>query len=158
MSPVTVDEVNSLLANLDISKSSDPYSFQVKMTKNISNIISNPLHIIFNQSLQSGTFLDKLKYAKVHKGGPKDVPRNYRPISVLSIFSKILEQIMHKQLVGFLDKHKIIYKHQYGFQKTKSTSLAILDLISKVLQSYEESTFSCCKFLDFAKAFDTVDH
>ena len=56
---------------------------------------------------------------------------NYRPISVLPSFSKILEQIMNKQLVAFLDKYKIIYKHQYGFQKTKSTSLAILDLISK---------------------------
>ena len=56
---------------------------------------------------------------------------NYRPIPVLPIFSKILEQIMNKQLVAFLDKYKIIYKHQYGFQKTKSTSLAILDLISK---------------------------
>ena len=81
MSLVTIDEVNSLLANLDISKASDPYSFLVKMIKNISNIISNPLHIIFNQSLQSGTFLDKLKYAKVspiHKGGPKDVLGNYQ--------------------------------------------------------------------------------
>ena len=77
---------------------------------------------------------------------------------MLPIFSKILEQIMNKQLVGFLDKYKIIYKHQYGFQKTKSTSQAILDLISKVLQSFEESTFSCCIFLDFAKAFDTVNH
>ena len=64
---------------------------------------------------------------------------------------------MNKQLVGFLDKYKIIYKHLYGFQKTKSTSLAILDLISKVLQSCEEGTFSCCIFIDFAKAFDTVN-
>ena len=75
---------------------------------------------------------------------------------MLPIFSKILEQIMNKQLVGFLDKYKIIHKHQYGFQKNKSTSLAILDLISKVLQSFEESTFSCCIFLDFAKNFDTI--
>ena len=161
MSPVASNEVNSLLANLDISKASDPYNFPVKMIKNASNIISSPFHTIFNQSLQSGTFPDKLKYAKVspvHKGGPKDILGNYRPISVLPIFSKIFEQIMNKQLVGFLDKYKIIYKHQYGFQKNKSTSLAILDLISKVLQSFEESTFSCCIFLDFAKAFDTVNN
>ena len=52
----------------------------------------------------------------------------------------------------------MIYKHQYGFQKTKSTSLAILDLISKVLQSFEESTFLCCIFFDFAKAVDTINH
>ena len=131
------------------------------MIKNIFNIFSNPLCIIFNQSLQSGTFPDKLKYAKVspiQKSGPKDVLGNYRPISVLPPFSKILEQIMNKQLVGFLDKYKIFYKHQYGFKKTKSTSLAILDFISKVLQSFEESTFSCCIFLDLAKAFDTVNH
>ena len=139
MSPVTSNEVNSLLENLDISKASDPYNFPVKMIKNISNIISSPLHTIFNQSLQSETYPDKLKYAKVspiHKGGPKDILGNYIPISVLPIFSKILEQIMNKQLVGFLNKYKIIYKHQYGFQKNKSTSLTILDLISKVLQSF----------------------
>ena len=65
---------------------------------------------------------------------------------------------MNKQLVGFLDKYKIIYKHQYGFQRTKSASLATLDLISKVLQSFEESTFSCCIFLYFAKVFDTVNN
>ena len=160
-SPFICGRAYSLLANLDISKAADPYSFPVKMIKNISNTISNPLHIIFNQSLQSGTFPDKLKYAKVspiHKGGPKDVLGNYIPISVLPIFSKILEEIMNEQLIGFLDKYKIIYKHQYGFQKTKSTSSAMLDLISKVLQSFEESTFSCCIFLDVAKAFDTVYH
>ena len=107
VSPVTIDEVNSLLENLDIHKASNPYSFPVYMIKNMSNIISNPLHVIFNHSFQSGTLHDKLRYAKVspiHKGGPKDVLGNYRPISVLPSFSKIQEQIMNKQLVGFLDK------------------------------------------------------
>ena len=112
MSPVTIVEVNSLLANRDTSKGSDFYRFPVKIIKTISNIISNPLHIIFNHSLQSGTFPHKLRYdmvSPIHKGSPKDVLGNYREISVLPIFSKLLEEIMNKKLLGFLDKCEIIY-------------------------------------------------
>ena len=95
MSPVTIDEVNSLLANLDISKASDPYSFPVKMIKNISNIISDLLHIVFNQSLQYGTLPDKLKYAKV----------SLYTRMVQRMFLETIDQFLYHQfLVKYLNK------------------------------------------------------
>ena len=65
---------------------------------------------------------------------------------------------MHRRLVDFLEKNNIIYEHQYGFQKNKSTSSAILDLYSQLIESIENKKFACSIFLDFAKAFDTVNH
>ena len=66
---------------------------------------------------------------------------------------------MHNiRLTIFLEKHNIIFEHQFGFQKNKSTSLAILDLYNQLIKAIEDKKISCCIFLDLAKAFDTVDH
>lgn len=65
---------------------------------------------------------------------------------------------MYKRLISFIDENKIIYEHQFGFQKGKSTSQAILDMSTKIVTAIENKELSCCVFLDFAKAFDTVDH
>ena len=83
---------------------------------------------------------------------------NYRPISLLPIFSKIFEKLMHSRIYQFLQDQKILSKNQYGFQKKKSTEHAILDIQSKVIDAYENKEIPCCIFLDFAKAFDTVNH
>ena len=102
-----------------------------------------------------------MKYASVtpiHKGGSKLLLMNYRPISILPLFSKILEKVMQQRLICYLNKYKIIYEHQYGFQKNKSTSLAIMDMYSKLIDAIEKKQYSCGVFLDFAKAFDTVNH
>ena len=61
-------------------------------------------------------------------------------------------------MYDFLLSHNIIYEHQFGFQKNKSTSLTVLDIYSKLIKSIENKEFSCCILLDFAKAFDTVNH
>ena len=82
---------------------------------------------------------------------------NYRPIPILPIFSKILETLIHKSLTSFLDRY-ILYKHQYGFQRGKSTDHAILDLHTNIIKTVEIGEKSCSIFLDFAKAFDTDNH
>ena len=93
-----------------------------------------------------------------YKGGSRLETSNYRPASVLPIFCKILEKLMQKRLTKFLDQNNVIYEHQFGFQKNKSTALAVLDLYSQILQTLEKKKIACSVFLDFAKAFDTVDH
>ena len=65
---------------------------------------------------------------------------------------------MNVRMVKFLTQNKIIFEHQYGFQERKSTSLAILDLQSQLINNIENKLFSCSIFLDFSKAFDTVNH
>ncbi len=65
---------------------------------------------------------------------------------------------MQTRLVNFLDSNNIIYEHQFGFQKNKSTILAVLDVQGKLIQAIEQKQIACTVFLDFAKAFDTVNH
>ena len=161
LTPVTPTEVEDILDSLDDKKASDIYEFPVRIIKQIKSIIKAPLSVIFNESFSSGVFPDELKYAKVtplHKGKSKLEVNNYRPISVLPIFDKILEKIMYKRLINFLEKHKVLSSCQYGFRQNCSTSLALHDLISKITKSLESEELSCVIFLDFAKAFDTVNH
>ena len=82
---------------------------------------------------------------------------NYRPISILPTFNKILEKRMYKRYQNFLEKTKS-FPISVLISKSKSTSLAILDIYNNLTKYMENSSFSCCVFLDYAKAFDTVNH
>ena len=83
---------------------------------------------------------------------------SYGPISILPMLSKINEKLIHARLMSFFMKNKTIHKHQFGFQKGKSTEHAILDIYASILKALEMKEKSCCIFLDFAKTFDTVNH
>ena len=83
---------------------------------------------------------------------------NYRPISLLPIFWKLFEKIMHSRIYSLIESQNILIKSQYGFQKGKSTEQALVDIQSKIVNSFENKEIPCCIFLDFAKAFDTVNH
>ena len=131
------------------------------MIKIASNPISKLLSHICNHSFETANFPDKLKFATVipaHKGDSKLLVNNYRPISLLPIFSKIIERLIYKRLNSFLKENNTLLKHQYGFQAKKPTNMAIIDLYSKIINAIENKEISCCIFLDFAKAFDTVNH
>ena len=94
----------------------------------------------------------------IHKGDSKTYAGNYRPISLLPILGKILEKLMYSRLLNFLQKHNIIVDNQFGFQKNKSTEDALLVLQTKITEAIENKRVACAIFLDFAKAFDTVNH
>ena len=98
------------------------------------------------------------KITPIFKSGDKELVSNYRPISVLSCFSKILERIMYNRLYSYLVKNKILYNKQFGFQKEHSTEHAILQLTNQIFQSFEQDEFTIGVFIDLSKAFDTVDH
>ena len=100
--------------------------------------IVEPLLHIYNLSFVHGVFPDMLKISKVipvYKKGDKSIVSNYRPISLTSSFSKILEKLMHKRLSNFLEKYKILYDYRFGFRKNYSTSLALVD-VSDMIQIY----------------------
>ena len=65
---------------------------------------------------------------------------------------------MLKRLTGFLEKSKIIYEHQFGFQKNKSTTYTVLDIYTEIVNSLDNGDLACSVFLDFAKAFDIIEH
>ena len=115
LDPVAPEEVNDIIANLEESKSYDSYDIPPKLIKLVRETISKPFAIIANSSFSLGIFPEKLKFAKVtpiHKGKSKSELGNYRPISILPLFSKILEKIMNIRIIKFLHKNKIIFQHQ----------------------------------------------
>ena len=110
-----------------------------------------------------GTFPDAAKIAKVvpvFKGKQLDPTNltNYRPISLLPIVGKILEKVMHRQLMDFLTKNKVLYSSQYGFRSNHNTSFATIDFLEKVASSVDKGEFAFGVFIDLSKAFDTINH
>ena len=90
----------------------------------------------------------------VLKSGDTSLMTNYRPISALPCFSKMLERIMYKRLYKYLTENNLLYCKQFGFQKGYS----ILQLLEQINQSFEKNEFTFGVFVDLSKAFDTVDH
>lgn len=124
-----------------------------------SDILVPPLTHIFNQCLSSGIFPKCLKRAlvlPVFKSGDRASVHNYRPISILTSLSKILEKLLNSRLIKHLNKNKILSDRQYGFRKGLSTENAVLDLTNNIIHHLEAKSKTIGIFLDLSKAFDTV--
>jgi hypothetical protein len=94
----------------------------------------------------------------LHKSGPKMEITNYRPISQLPFFSKILERVMHQQIFNFINKHNLLSAAQHGFRPAHSTLSATISLLNNVYCHLDNSHHVIAVFLDYSKAFDTIDH
>ena len=119
------------------------------------------ISLIANISFSTGTFPSTLKTLNVipiYKKDDHTVCNNYRPISLLSNISKIIEKIVHKQLTKFLNKNPILYEKQFGFRNNHSTTHALLEITEKIKQACDAGQFTCGVFLDLQKVFDTVNH
>ena len=117
---------------------------------------------IFNNSIVSEVFPDSLNDAKitpVFKTEDKKMVNNYRPISVLPVFSKVVENLMHKRLVSFLvDKCRVIITNQYEFRENHLTYMALFTMLDQISQEIDNKKYSIGLFLDLSKAFDTINH
>ena len=161
LSAATPNEIEDLINSFQEGKAVGPYSIPIKLLKMISYQISVPFCIIVNESFVSGVFPDRLKLAKVitiYKKDSKDNPTNYRPISLLSIFSKLIEKLMCKRLYSFLDSCNILHSLQFGFREKHSTLHALIGMTETIKESIDNGTFGCGVFVDLQKAFDTVNH
>lgn len=159
--PATGAEILKIILSFRNNKSPGPDNIAPKLIKLISADIIEPLLYIFNLSFSSGQVPQSLKIAKViplYKKGGKDIPGNYRPISLLSIFDKILEKLMFNRIYSFLVQNDILYKYQFGFRKGYSTSLALVELVDTIYTHCDNRDTVIGMFFDLQKAFDTVDH
>ena len=160
MAHISEDEVLKIIQSLPI-KGTGPASIPLRLLKLVASIIVVPLCHLINVSFKTGVFPSALKVAKVvalHKGGPSDNLNNYRPISLLSVFDKIIEKLMHKRLYEFLDEHNILFIKQFGFRKKFSTLLSLLYMTERIRESIDNGKYGCGVFIDLKKAFDTVNH
>ena len=94
----------------------------------------------------------------IFKGGEKNVFTNYRPVSLLPQFSKILEKLFDKRLESFINKNNLLSDSQYGFRRGRSTSMALINLIEEITTSLDNKKSTIGVFIDLKKAFDTIDH
>ena len=148
---------------IDNFKNASPGFDDVPMSvvKKTVHEIKHQLVHIFNLSLMLGVFPNKLKIAKVipiFKKGTKNDMNNYRPISVLPAFSKVLEKIVYNRFIVFIESNNLLSRSQYGFRQNRSTTAAVLQLADHILQEFDKNKFVIGIFLDFTKAFETVDH
>jgi hypothetical protein len=159
-SPVTPQDVTSIIMSLK-NKSCNINSCSISIIKKLTCILSPILASIINKSLIQGIFPNSFKMARVtpiYKGGDKTDTGNYRPISVLPLFSKIFEKIVHKQLFRYLNAHGILHENKYGFRSNKNTTQAIINHLQYLYNNIDSNFIVFTLFLDFRKAFDCVDH
>lgn len=98
------------------------------------------------------------KVSVIHKGGNRNEVSNYRPVSVLPVFSKGFEKVIYVRLLAFLDAHSVITNSQFGFRKHCSTELALLMQKEIILRNFERNHLTLGVFIDFSKAFDSISH
>ena len=161
MKPTVPVEIEDIISNLDTSKSTGPNSIPQQLIKSIKKSISIPLSNLFNMSFSQGSCPDFLKISQVipiFKKDSKLVVANYRPISLLSNINKILEKLMFNRLYSFLESNKCIYDLQFGFRQKHSTNHALLSMTQQIKDTIDNGNIAIGVFVDFQKAFDTVNH
>ena len=116
---------------------------------------------IINNSIKFGIFPDKLKLAEiipVYKKGDPGIISNYRPISLLSSFAKVIEKVMHARIKNFFIKNKLFSPEQHGFLEGRSTDTAVFQFLRKIIDSLEKKEIILGLFLDLSKAFDCLNY
>ena len=159
--PTNVYEIKDIITNLTSKNTTGYDDINQKIVIKSAPYIAEILSEIINSSFKLGIFPDDLKIAKVvpiFKNGDKSQVSNYRPISILPIFSKIFEKAMFDRLLKYLDKYNILTTSQYGFRPNHSTYMPILNLTDLITTNFEEKNYTIGIFIDLAKAFDVIDH
>ncbi len=155
------EEIVDIVRQCKSKSSLDCNNIDMIIVKNVIEEIVEPLTYIFNLSFQSGKFPNKMEIAKIiplYKDGDRHYFTNYRPVSILPQFSKVLEKLFTKRLDIFIETHNLLVDSQYGFRTNRSTSLALMELIEEITNGIEKNKHIVGIFIDLKKAFDTINH
>ena len=159
--PVAYTSVLKLSQQLNPHKSAGIDNLTGKFLKEGAPVLASPITNLINLSISLSSFPDDCKIAKLkplYKKEAKTKPKNYRPISLLPLISKIIERIIHDQTQVFLDENKILYTYQSGFRKHYSTDTCLSYLTDRVRNGFEKGSLTGMILIDLQKAFDTIDH
>lgn len=159
MLPVDDAELESVIMSLRNDSAVGADKIPTAFLKAAKSLLITPLKHVINLCLHKGVFPTVFKKAVVHpihKVGDRNNVSNYRPISVLTSLSKVLEKVLNSRLINFLEKNDILAHNQYGFRKQKSTEDAVMDLTNNIVGTLDRKMKTLGVFLDLSKAFDTV--
>jgi len=158
---VTRKKVEDAIDELDENSTAGPDGIPAIFLKKTKKAISRPLALWLRKSLDEGAILDVFKMAYVtpiHKGGSKQKPEQYRPVSLTSHIMKIFERVIKKEIMKHLTKNEMFNKGQHGFVPGRSTQTQLLSHFNDIFDTLAEGKRLDTVYLDFAKAFDKVDH
>lgn len=159
--PVHETEIRNIIKCLKLKKTPGIDQIKSETLKNLESEISPLLCHLIKCVFNTGIFPKQCKTTivkPIYKKGDKNLITNYRPISLITTFAKIIEKAIKSRLEEYVNKYEIISKKQFGFRKGASTSDAIATLTEKLYTLVDKKQPTLCIFLDLAKAFDTVCH
>ena len=156
-----VDTVLKKLRKLPAKCSQTPDGIPAVFWKNVADNVAFPLSRLFEMSIAQGKIPDVWKEAivvPIFKKGLPSEPKNYRPISLLSIVSKLMESIIADAVLKYLRLNHLISKDQFGFLSKRSTGLQLLTCLNDWTKALRDKRLADVVYIDYAKAFDTVSH
>ena len=158
---ITLDEIDRRIREIDTSKSSGIQNLNAVQLKHALSTLKLQLRYLYNCSLRSGLFPDKWKMSTVvplPKVPNVESVSDLRPIALLPLPGKILEQIVGARLKSYLEENNYLSEHQHGFRKGRSTTSSILAFLNDVYLNINTKKPTYAVFLDLKKAFDTISH
>ena len=161
LSAVHPEEVLKVIKSLKNSKSTGSDDIDTYVIKLVAHDILPAITHIINLSIAQSTFPTIWKHAKVVpllKKGDSLTPKNYRPVALLPIFSKILERVVFNQLVGYLDAHNLIHPNHHGSRAGHSTASALIQMYDTWADEVDSGNMVGVMMVDLSAAFDMVDH
>ena len=149
----TIDEtfVYDQLKKIKTSESTGLTHIPARLLKDGRNALAKPLTVLMNRSLAEGTIPSEWKHAMVtpvYKSGSKTDAANYRPISVLPCFVKILERAVHSMVYHYLQENQLLSIYQSGFRPLHSTGTCLIDTTNKLLHNIDRGLLTGMVFLD----------
>ena len=158
---INIHGVKKLISNLKPGKAPGPDNISPRILKELANELAPALTIIFQSSVNTGTLPADWKTAHVtpvFKKGEQYNPANYRPVSLTSVCCKMLEHILTSTIMNHLEHHGILCNQQHGFRMRRSCETQLLDFTNELFENMESGKQTDILVLDFAKAFDKVNH
>ena len=155
---VTPKIVRKVVMNLDLSKASDPDCIPVLVLKNCELELSYILAELFNKCLKESCFSNCWKVSSVVPVGKSPTAKNYRPVSLLSVVSKVFEKILTNRIVYHLQKCGLFSDFQYGFRSSRLTADLLTLVSDKIARAFNRYGVARAVTLDISKAFDRVWH
>ena len=158
---VSEKTISDFLKELKTNKATGIDSLSGLFLKDGSKVLATPKAQICNLSIKLSTVPDECKMAELkplYKKGKKTDPKNYRPISLLPVISKILEKVINDQTMDFVSKKNILNKFQSGFRKFHSADSCLSYLQDKLSEGFDSGLLTGMILIDLQKAFDIIDH